>query len=221
MQINNPLQMNDWDIKSFLLLIFSIQISLLCLILLDSINIQIPIIRQVFSFISLTFIPGILILRILKLHNLGNTKTVLYSVGLSIASLMLIGLFMNTVYPFIGISKAISLLNLIITINLFIFLLCIFSYIRDKNFSNANKVQIKEILSPSILFLCLIPFLSIFGTYLLNGYGNNTIQMVLLLIIAIWPLITLIWVHEKLYPLVIFNFPFVTHDLNQSLYLGR
>lgn len=204
MQINNPLQMNDWDIKSFFLLIFAIQISLLCLILLDSINIQIPIVRQIFSFLSLTFIPGVLILRILKLHNLGNAKTLLYSVGLSIASLMLIGLFMNTIYPIIGISKPISLFYLIITINLFIFLLCILCYVRDKDFSNENTLLITELLSPSTLFLCLIPFLSIFGTFLLNQYGNNTIQMLLLLVIAILPLISLIWINKKFYPLVIF-----------------
>ena len=85
------------NIKSFLWLIFSIQIFLLVLIGLDSVNIQIPILRQFISFIFLTFIPGILILRILRIHNIGNAETVLYSVGLSIGSLMLIGLFMNTV----------------------------------------------------------------------------------------------------------------------------
>ena len=204
MQISNPLQMNDWQIKSFLLLIFSIQISFLGLIVLDSINIQIPIIRQFISFIFLTFIPGFLILRIFNIHNLGNVKTVLYSVGLSIGSLMLIGLFMNTIYPFFGISRPISLFNLIITINLFMLLLSIFSYVRDKNFSKPNFVQVDEILSPSFLFLCLIPFFSIFGTYILNGYGNNTLQMVLLLIIAITPLVTLKWIPKKLYSFVIF-----------------
>jgi uncharacterized membrane protein len=39
---------------------------------------------------------------------------------------------------------------------------------------------------------------------MLNAYGNNTLQMVLLLIIAIFPLITLKWITKKLYPLVIF-----------------
>jgi len=204
MHINNPFQMNDWHIKSFLLLIFSIQIFLLVLIGLDSVNVQIPIVRQFISFIFLTFIPGILILRILKIHNIGNAETVLYSVGLSIGSLMLIGLFMNTVYPFFGISKPISLFNLIITINIFVLLLSIFSYLRDKNFSKPSFLQVEEILSPTVLFLCLLPFFSIFGTYLFNGYGNNNLQMVLLLIIAVFPLVTLKWIPERFYSLVIF-----------------
>ena len=87
---------------------------------------------------------------------------------------------------------------------MFVLLLCIFSYLRDKNFSKPSFLQVEDILSPSVLFLCLIPFFSIFGTYLLNGYGNNTLQMVLLIIIAIFPLITLKWIPKNLYPLVIF-----------------
>ena len=203
MQLNNPLQMNDWPIKSFILVIFSFQVFLLGLIGLDSIDIHIPIIRQLSSFIILTFIPGVLILRILNIHNLGSAKTVLYSVGLSIASLMLLGLFMNKFYPFFGILKPISLFNLIVTINFFILLLCFFSYFRDRNFSKPDFVQVEELLSPSLLFLCLVPFLSIFGTYLLNDYGNNTLQMAFSLLIAIFPLITLKWIPKKLYPLVI------------------
>lgn len=204
MEIDNPLQMNDWNIKPFLWLIFLLQFSLLILILLESIDIQIPILRELISFIILFFIPGVLILRILRLHDLGNTRTVFYSVGLSIVSLMLIGLFMNSIYPLMGISKPFSLFNLFITVNLFLFSLCIISYLRDKDYSSPEILQLQEILSPLFLVLCLIPFLSIFGTYMLNVYGNNTLQMILLLILAIFPLITLKWIPKKLYPLVIF-----------------
>jgi uncharacterized membrane protein len=204
MQICNPLQMNDWHIKSFFLLIFSIQIFFLVLVGLDSIKIHIPILRPLISFIILSFIPGVLILRILKIHEIGSVKTVLYSVGLSIGSLMLIGLFVNTIYPFFGVLRPISLFNLVVTINLFVLFLCVFCYLRDKNFSRPNFVLLGEILSPYFLFLCLIPFFSIFGTYLFNGYGNNTLQMIFLLIIAIFPLITLKWIPKKLYSFVIF-----------------
>lgn len=204
MEIDNPLQMNDWNIKPFLWLIFLLQFFLLILILLESIDIQIPILRELISFIILFFIPGVLILRILRLHDLGNTRTVFYSVGLSIVSLMLIGLFMNSIYPLMGISKPFSLFNLFITVNLFLFSLCIISYLRDKDYSSPEILQLQEILSPLFLVLCLIPFLSIFGTYMLNVYGNNTLQMILLLILAIFPLITLKWIPKKLYPLVIF-----------------
>ena len=84
MRINNPFQMNDWEIKKFLTVVLAIQFALWGVIGLDAMGLQIPILRQLIGFIYLTFIPGIIILRILKLHKLGNIETVLYTVGLSI-----------------------------------------------------------------------------------------------------------------------------------------
>ena len=54
---------------------------------------EIPVLGQIVGFIVLTFIPGFLILRIIKPHKLGVTESLLYSVGLSIAFVMFLGLF--------------------------------------------------------------------------------------------------------------------------------
>ena len=185
MQINNPIQMNDWEIKKFLKVILSIQFAIWGAIGLDVIGLQIPIMRQLIGFIYLIFVPGIIILRILKLHKLGNIETLLYAVGLSIATLMFMGLFMNTVYPFFGISGPISSTPLIITISAVVLGLCCISYKRDKDFCDPRFIEIKDIVSPPTLFLCLIPFLAIFGTYLVNFHHNNNIFIFLIIIIAI------------------------------------
>jgi uncharacterized membrane protein len=206
MQINNPLQMNDWDIKKLLKVALAIQLAVLGAIGLDNIGLQIPIIRQLIGFIYLTFIPGILILRILKLHKLGNIETLLYTVGLSIATLMFTGLFINMVYPFLGISGPVSAVPLVITICVVVLGLCYISYRRDKDFSDPSSIKAKEILSPPVLFLCLIPFLSIFGTYLVNVHHDNNLLMVLIVILAI--VVVLIafdkFIPNKLYPLAVF-----------------
>lgn len=81
MQINNPLQINDWEIKKFLTVVLAIQLAVFGIIGLDAIGLQIPILRQLIGFIYLTFIPGIIILRILKLHKLANIETLLFPVG--------------------------------------------------------------------------------------------------------------------------------------------
>jgi uncharacterized membrane protein len=185
MQINNPLQMNDWEIKKFLKVVLAIQFMLWGVIGLDAVGIQIPILRQLIGFIYLTFIPGIIILRILKLHKLGDIETLLYTVGLSIATLMFTGLFMNTVYPLFGISGPISITPLIITISVVVLVLCVISYIRDKDFADPRYIDVKDVLSPPALFLCSIPFLSIFGTYLVNFHHNNIILMFLIVLIAL------------------------------------
>ena len=206
MQINNPLQVNDWEIKKFLKLILAIQLAVWGVIGLDAIGLQIPILRQLIGFVYLTFVPGIILLRILKLHRLGNIETLLYTVGLSIATLMFTGLFMNTVYPFFGISGPISITPLIITISILVLILCILSYVRDKDYSNPGSIDVGEILSPPVLFLCLIPFLAIFGTYLVNFHHNNVLLMFLIVIIALIAILIAFdkFIPKNLYPLAVF-----------------
>jgi uncharacterized membrane protein len=198
--------MNDWEIEKFLKAILAFQLAIWGVIALDTIKFEIPILRQVIGFIYLTFIPGIIILRILKLHKLGNVETLLYTVGLSIATLMFTGLFMNSIYPFIGIPKPISISSLIITTTIFVLILCIMSYVRDRDFSDPSYININEILSPPTLFLCLLPFLSIVGTYLVNFHHNNILLLFLIALIAfIVALITFDrFIPKKLYPFAVF-----------------
>ena len=206
MQVNNPLQMNDWEIRKFLKVVLAIQLALWGVMGLDVIGLQIPIVRQLIGFIYLTFIPGIIILRILKLHKLGNIETLVYAVGLSIATLMFVGLFMNTVYPFISISGPISTTPLIITISVVVLGLCYVSYKRDKDFCDPGSIDFADMISLPALFLCLIPFLVILGTYRVNFYHDNSFLMFLLVVIAI--IVVLIafdkFIPKNLYPLAVF-----------------
>ena len=206
MQINNPLQINDWEFKKFLKVVLAIQLAVWSVIGLDVIGFQIPIIRQLIGFIYLTFIPGIIILRILKLHKLGNIEMLLYTVGLSIATLMFTGLLMNTVYPLFGISGPISLTPLVITISIIVLVLFVLSYIRDKNFSDPSFIEVKDMLSPPALFLCMVPFLSIFGTYLVNFHHNNILLMLMIVVIALVVLLIGFdkFIPKNLYPVAVF-----------------
>ncbi len=186
--------------------ILGIQVAMWGVIGLDSIGLQIPILRQLIAFIYLTSIPGILILRILKLHKLGNIETLLYTVGLSIATLMFTGLFMNTVYPFFGISGPISITPLIITISMIISALCVLSYAKDSDFSNPSFIDLNNVLYPPVLFLCMIPFLAVFGTYLVNFYHNNILLMFLIILLAIIVILIAfdMFIPKNLYPLAVF-----------------
>ena len=197
--------MNDWEIKKFLKVILAIQFALLGSIGLETIGLQIPILRQFIGFIYLSFVPGILILRILKLHKLGNIETLLYTVGLSLAILMFTGFFMNMFYPFLGISGPISLVPLIVTISVVVLVLCILCYVRDKDFSDPSFIDVGGVLSPPVLFLCLIPFLSILGTYLVNIHHTNILLMLMIVVIALVVLLISFdkFIPKNLYPLAI------------------
>jgi len=145
MKIIKFLQMNDLELNNFLSVILSIQLAIWGLVGLDAVGLQIPILRQFIGFIYLIFVPGILILRILKIHNLGNIETLLYTVGLSIITLMFTGFFMNMIYPFFGIPGPISLTPLIITISALVLVLCALSYIRDKDFTDHSFIDLDEV----------------------------------------------------------------------------
>ena len=206
MKIINPLQMNDWGIKGFLTVVLAIQLAMWGVISLDLINLHIPILRQLVAIIYLTFIPGILIIRILKLHKLGNIEVILYSVGLSLFTLMFTGFFMNAIFPLFGIFHPISLYPLVYTISIFVVILSIFAYIRDRSFSSSEQIIFKEMISPPALVLSLFPLLAIVGTYLFNSDGNNIILMIELLLIALVPIVILFtkFFQEKHYPYIIF-----------------
>ena len=226
MQLNNPFQMNNWEIRKFLKVVLAIQLALWGAISLDFVGIQIPILRQLIGFIYLTFVPGIIILRILKLHKLGNIETLLYTVGLSIATLMFTGLFMNTFYPLFGISGPISIVPLIITISVVVLVLCILCYVRDQDFSDSSFIDVGNVLSPPALFLCLVPFLAIFGTYLVNFHHNNIILMFLIVILAIIAILIAFdkFIPKDLYPLAVFviAISLLYHSSLISMYLwGR
>ncbi|MBA7515266.1 hypothetical protein ES705_07305 [subsurface metagenome] len=223
MKINNLLQMNDWGIKNFIIAVLAIQLAMWGVIGLDVMGLQIPILRQLIGFIYLSFVPGILILRILKLHKLGNIETLLYTVGLSIATLMFTGFFMNMIYPFFGISGPISTVPLIITISVVVLALSVISYMRDKDFSDPSFIDTGEILSPPALFLCLIPFMAVLGTYLVNFHHNNILLMLMIVVIALIVLLIAFdkFIPNNLYPLAVFviAISLLYHNSLISMYL--
>ncbi|QUH22623.1 DUF2206 domain-containing protein [Methanobacterium alkalithermotolerans] len=203
MKALNPFQMNDWPIKRFLIFIFSIQISVWGLIGLDIINITIPILRELVCFIYLTFIPGFLILRILKLHDLG-IESILFAIGLSLSTTMIMGFLINTFYPIFGIRLPITLLNLITTLSILVLFLSILSYLRDRKYENFKYMDLKELINSKTLLLSIMPFLAIFGTFIFNLTGINTVQMITLIVIFLLPIVIIKFLPENYYYLTTF-----------------
>ncbi len=204
-RIRNPLQINDWPIAGFLKVILGIQFAVWLVIGLDVLGWQIPGLRQVVVLIYLSYVPGIIILRILRLHKLGKVETLLYSVGLSVAAVMFTGLLMNACYPLFGISRPISVIPLVITISILVLTLCVVSYIRDRDFADTEYFNVSNVLSPQVLLLCCIPFISVVGTYLVNFYHNNILLLFLIVVIIMVVFLAGInkYFHKDLYPWII------------------
>jgi uncharacterized membrane protein len=177
---------NDWEIKDCLRLSLVVLLVYLGLVGLAALGFDIPVLRQIVGFIFLTFIPGILILRILRIHNISAIESLVYSVGLSLAFVMFTGLFASFILPLIGISKPISVFPLVATVAVFTLILGAVAYVRERSFSaGPRQFNIKEFLSLPYLLLFLLPLLAILGAHLVNLYQNNLLLLVFIIAVAV------------------------------------
>jgi uncharacterized membrane protein len=202
----NPLLMNDWPRKRTLTTVLTLQFLVWALIGLDAAGVHIPLLRGLFASMYLLFIPGMLVLRALRLHHLGGVHTPLFAVGLSLASVMGTGLLMTTLYPLVGFERPLALVPVVMTEGVIITFLAVLSYWRDTDPTEDGIIDRRDVLTPPVLALCVLPFVSIFATYAMNAYGSNVLLLALIIIIAI----TAFWIStsasvpKELYPLAVF-----------------
>lgn len=180
------------------------------LILTDlSIILDITPLRLVLGFAFLTFIPGLLILYILKLKKLDLVEMAALSVGLSVSFLMFAGFLINSLYPLFGYDTPLSTSSLVLSFSVIILIL---AFIASLSYHipllaelSIPKLEPRE--KAFLLIPAFFPSLSILGMHLMNVAGNNTILMALLLLIpahAVFIALKRNQVPERIYPLMIF-----------------
>ena len=106
-----------WETRRFLVVVMAVQIAFWGLIGLDALGFPVGFLRQFVGFIYLTFIPGILVLRLLRQYDLNFVELLLYAIGLSIAIIMFMGFLLNTICPLVGLDYPISLYPLAVSIS--------------------------------------------------------------------------------------------------------
>ncbi len=204
--MSDSLGSKDHGVRSLLVLIVSLLLVFWGSIALDSMGFSIPLLRQLTGFFLLTFVPGILILHILRIHNLDGVETTVYAVGISLSTLMFTGFFMNLAFPFFGIIRPLSLWTMVATVSIIVIVLCFLTWVRDRN-STVSWRTLREVLSPPVLVLSLLPFGAVFGTYLVNFYNINSLLMILLLIVSLVPVVIVSFrlIPEKYYSYAVFS----------------
>lgn len=182
---------------------------------------DIPVFRQILSFAYFTIVPGLLILYMLGLSKLDPLRKFVLSYGLSISFLMFVGLLINTLYPFIGITRPLSPSSLAISFSIAILILCFIVYVvmnsKEFNFQKVDFFSIsmwytiktidrKSYLVSPLIFSLIFPLLSILGVYLMNTTKNNIILLMLPFLIVIYAAI-IVYINEKIprvtYPVAI------------------
>ncbi len=176
--------LNNLEIKKYLYVVLAILFAMVALVGLAALGFDVPVLRQIIGFIFLALVPGSLIFRILRVHNISMAESLVYSVGLSLAFVMFLGLFMNMLYPLIGISKPISIYPMTITITIIILILCAIAYWREKDFLAPSQSVLPPLFSPPFLFLILLPLLAILGALLVSYYQDNTLLLIFILVVA-------------------------------------
>ena len=192
-----------FECKECFLLAISILLLTDIVILLD-----ILFLRQIFGFLFLTILPGLLILQILKLNKIELTEKFVLLVGLSIAFLMFFGLLVNNSSFILGYETPLATIPLLISFNISFIVLMAIGYKINKNavfyISNINLTTSEKTF---LIIPILFPALCIFGMYIMNTTDNNIVLMLLLFLISLYVIFVCFFNHKfpkRLYPVVIF-----------------
>ncbi len=185
MHLPNPLQLNDWDNRRFFWTFQALQVAFIVVVCLDLVGYHIPIAREALAFLYVTFLPGVLVLKVLRLHGLGTIETALYSIGLSLAVLMFTGLAANTIYPLFGYMWPFSLEALFPMLIAVMQALLLLALARDREYSGPDPTVSVTPPGPAVPLLVLLPFLAIIGTYVRNTHHMVTYLFLLLVLIAV------------------------------------
>ena len=173
-----------------------------------SILLNIPFLRQILGFLFLIILPGLLILRILKLNRIGSTEKFVLSVGLSISFLMFFGLLLNNSSLSLGYFTPLSTISLLVSFNLaFIVLTITGAKINNDQIFPLPNLDLSTSEKAFLIVPILFPALSILGTHLMKTCDNNIILMFLLFLIPIYVIFVCFFNHKfptRIYPVVIF-----------------
>jgi len=129
-----------------------------------SIILDVAILRQVLGWLLLLFVPGFLFLKLLKLEEVDQLTTVLYSVGLSVVILMFFGLLLDGVLPLFGVASPLTfvpLMTMIGALVLFLFLLCSMQKSEGEQALSRRKMDYAFLIQ--LLPLLVLPALCAFG----------------------------------------------------------
>jgi len=167
-----------WKSRNLLTVILFLQLIACATVFFD-----VPVARQAIVFLYLTFVPGIIVIKLLKFDHLDGLEIVLFSLGLSVAFLMLAGLLVNEFGFLLGLSEPLSLMPLMMILNGIIFAGGILACLRKEGVKLWESKTLG--LHPSELPFIGLPVLSVVGAIYVNTFENNIILLFMLIQISL------------------------------------
>jgi len=169
-------------------------------------DLQLLYLRAILSFIFIIIVPGLLIMLMMKIRQLGFWEYLIYTVGLSISFIMFAGLAVNWILPWIHITdKPLSTWPILICFNIFILAFWIIAYLRNKDLKPFQVQPPKLDVLNTIMFTIPIFFLilAILGAFILNNRGPNILTMMMLGSIAVYVFVIVLFqkrLNPNIYP---------------------
>jgi uncharacterized membrane protein len=140
-------------------------------------------------------VPGLLIIRIMRIHEVGVTRLVLFSLGLSVASIYAAGLTITFAYPYLGFDEPFSHDSLVVTLAVMVLVLSALCYFRDRDYLPVRETtQIEENGDHAKWVFgigALLVILSITASLMVNQFENHYLMYILYFIVALTPAIAL------------------------------
>lgn len=176
----------DWRLNTSLWLAGAITALQLLLSILSLFGLHIPVFNQVTGFLFIAFIPGLLLLRILRVNRVNPLESVTYIVGLSLFCSMICGALINFVLPRLCLTSPLTALPAVISLSVMTALLAIVAWLRESRVQPVRPVE-KITLDPlACALLLLLLLLAILGLLVLNRTGSNAFLIILIITICLY-----------------------------------
>lgn len=172
----------------------------------EYLSLPIDFLRAVAGFVLVAYIPGVLLLRIMRLHELGDLRTIFLAVGLSLALVMITGVLINFIYPYLGVFAPFSPTSIVPTFHAMLVLLCMASYIRDRKDIPQPYIDTSGFAMPLMAFLVSIFLFTIAGTVLINNTNDNLLVVLIICVVAFFFILVSNseTIDARAYPIIIF-----------------
>jgi uncharacterized membrane protein len=170
---------------------FVIALSLILFNILSSLDINFLYLKQIFNFLFIILVPGILLMLCFKIRKLKAWEFFVYTIGLSLFFIMIAGLVINWGLPAIGLTQhPLSLPPVIICFNIFLIIIGVVAWKRNRDFKSLTIAipNLSALNSFFFIFPMLFPVLSILGAFILNNHGPNILIMIMIVLIALYVL---------------------------------
>jgi len=158
---------------------YLLSVLLIHFVTLLSIVLNISVLRQVFGCIYLTFVPGYVILKALRVDN-NKIDTILLSVGVSLSFLMLVGVAMCALFPLFGFARPLSLFPLVLVISGAVLCILLIGCRHDVTQNESSSASRLPTFNAFWMLLFAIPILGIVGAV----YDNVFVLLAMIIAMA-------------------------------------